>query len=84
MVSSDLEFAQTAGHFACNGGRRSRLVLRDDFGPDSDVDVLVEFQTGQTPGLEFFAMEAKLGAKGSAKGSAGSKTRFTLEPVIES
>jgi len=26
-------------------------VLRDDFRPDSDVDVLVEFQPGHTPGL---------------------------------
>ena len=26
-------------------------VLRDDFGPDSDVDVLVEFEPGKTPGL---------------------------------
>ena len=26
-------------------------VLRDDFGPDSDVDVLVEFEPGQEPGL---------------------------------
>lgn len=26
-------------------------VLRDDFGPESDVDVLVEFEPGQTPGL---------------------------------
>ncbi|MDY7110665.1 MAG: nucleotidyltransferase family protein [Planctomycetota bacterium] len=26
-------------------------VLRDDFGPDSDVDVLVEFHPGRTPGL---------------------------------
>ncbi|MBY0313840.1 MAG: nucleotidyltransferase family protein [Phycisphaerales bacterium] len=25
-------------------------VLRDDFRPDSDVDVLVEFHPGQTPG----------------------------------
>lgn len=35
-------------------------VLRDDFGPDSDVDVLVEFQPGFTPGLRFFAMESEL------------------------
>ena len=35
-------------------------VLRDDFGPDSDVDVLVEFEPGHTPGLAFFAMEAEL------------------------
>ena len=26
-------------------------VLRDDFRPDSDVDVLVEFETGHTPGF---------------------------------
>ncbi|MCY3655937.1 MAG: nucleotidyltransferase family protein [Chloroflexota bacterium] len=26
-------------------------ALRDDFGPDSDVDVLVEFEPGRTPGL---------------------------------
>ncbi|MCY3809300.1 MAG: nucleotidyltransferase domain-containing protein [Gemmatimonadetes bacterium] len=26
-------------------------VLRDDFGPDSDVDVLVQFKAGRTPGL---------------------------------
>jgi predicted nucleotidyltransferase len=26
-------------------------VLRDDFRHDSDVDVLVEFETGQVPGL---------------------------------
>lgn len=26
-------------------------VLRDDFRPDSDVDILVEFEPGHTPGL---------------------------------
>ncbi|HLL76142.1 MAG TPA: nucleotidyltransferase family protein [Pyrinomonadaceae bacterium] len=26
-------------------------VLRDDFRPDSDVDVLIEFEPGHTPGL---------------------------------
>ena len=35
-------------------------VLRDDFRPDSDVDVLVEFEPGQTPGLAFFAMQEQL------------------------
>ena len=29
-------------------------VVRDDFGPESDVDVLVEFREGRTPGWEFF------------------------------
>ena len=35
-------------------------VLRGDFRPDSDVDVLVEFEPGHVPGLEFFAMEDEL------------------------
>ncbi len=35
-------------------------VLRDDFRPDSDVDVLVEFESGHVPGLAFFAMEMEL------------------------
>jgi len=32
-------------------------VLRDDFSPDSDVDVLVEFQPGHVPGLDFVVIE---------------------------
>ena len=35
-------------------------VLRDDFTAESDVDVLVEFEPGHTPGLAFFTMEADL------------------------
>jgi predicted nucleotidyltransferase len=35
-------------------------VLRDDFGPNSDVDVLVEFEPDKTPGLAFFAMQDEL------------------------
>lgn len=35
-------------------------VLREDFGPDSDVDVLVEFEPGHVPGLAFFSMEEEL------------------------
>jgi predicted nucleotidyltransferase len=36
-------------------------VLRDDFGPASDVDVLVEFEPGQAPGLfGLAAMEREL------------------------
>ena len=35
-------------------------VLRDDFQPDSDVDILVEFEPGHVPGLAFFGMEDEL------------------------
>lgn len=37
-------------------------VLREDFTPESDVDVLVEFEPGHTPGLAFFAMQEELSA----------------------
>ncbi len=35
-------------------------VLREDFSPESDVDVLVEFEYGHAPGLAFFSMEREL------------------------
>ena len=36
-------------------------VLRDDFGPQSDVDVLVEFDPAQVPGLlRFVGMQMEL------------------------
>lgn len=50
--------------------RRSRIrrlsffgsVLRADFGPESDIDVLVEFESGATVGYVAMArMEAELG-----------------------
>ena len=37
-------------------------ALREDFGPHSDVDVLVEFEPGRTPGLAFFSMQEELTA----------------------
>ncbi len=46
-----------------NGVRRLAVfgsALRDDFGPNSDVDVLVEFEEGRTPGLRFFSMQDEL------------------------
>jgi predicted nucleotidyltransferase len=35
-------------------------VTRDDFGPGSDVDVLVEFEPGCTPGFALFDMQTDL------------------------
>ena len=46
-----------------NGIRRLAMfgsVLRQDFGPLSDVDVLVDFEPGRTPGLAFFSMQDEL------------------------
>ena len=35
-------------------------VLRDDFGPDSDIDVLVEFDRRQPVGFRIFRVEEEL------------------------
>lgn len=35
-------------------------VLRDDFGDDSDIDVLVEFLPGFVPGWEFVTIQDEL------------------------
>jgi predicted nucleotidyltransferase len=37
-------------------------VLRDDFDLGSDVDVLVQFEDGYTPGWELFDLEQELSA----------------------
>ena len=35
-------------------------VLRDDFRPESDIDVLVEFEPGKTPGFAIVTMQQEL------------------------
>ena len=35
-------------------------VLREDFTPQSDVDVLVEFEPGHTPGFGFITLQDEL------------------------
>ena len=37
-------------------------VLREDFRPDSDVDVLVEFEAGHVPGFAYAGIERDLTA----------------------
>jgi len=64
-MSARIAFDQAALDRFCRTRHVRRMalfgsVLRDDFGPDSDVDVLVEFEPGFTPGLAFFEMEAEL------------------------
>jgi predicted nucleotidyltransferase len=64
---ANIEFDRESVARFCRANHIRRLslfgsVLRDDFGPDSDVDLLVEFEPGYTPGLEFFAMERELSA----------------------
>jgi predicted nucleotidyltransferase len=62
-IKIDIPYDTLAGF--CRKNRIKRLsffgsVLRDDFGPESDVDVLVEFEPGAKVGLRFFGMEIEL------------------------
>jgi predicted nucleotidyltransferase len=60
-------------------------ILRDDFRHDSDVDVLVEFEPGHTPGLEFFAMQDELSDLLGRKvdlHTAGSLSKYFRERVL--
>ncbi len=49
----------------CRGHRIRKLsifgsILRDDFRPESDIDLLVEFEPGATPGFGFFGIQEEL------------------------
>lgn len=59
----DIPHAEIAAFCRKHGIRRMELfgsVLRDDFRPDSDVDVMVECEPGRTPGLDFSTMDQEL------------------------
>jgi len=60
-------------------------VLRDDFSPGSDVDILVEFEDGHVPGLAFFSMESELsGILGRKvdRNTAGFLSRYFRDRVL--
>jgi hypothetical protein len=64
-MSVKLEIPREAVAEFCRRNHIRRLalfgsVLREDFGAESDVDALVEFEPGHTPGLKFFAMQDEL------------------------
>ncbi|HEY3394921.1 MAG TPA: nucleotidyltransferase family protein [Lacipirellulaceae bacterium] len=66
MIYYNVEIAREAIADFCRRHHIRRLsffgsVLRRDFGPHSDIDVLVEFEPGHTPGLAFFGMQEELG-----------------------
>lgn len=61
-VNPHISISRDAISAFCQQHRIKRLalfgsVLRSDFKPDSDVDVLVEFQPGHVPGLDFIEIE---------------------------
>ena len=65
-----------------HGIRRIALfgsALREDFGPSSDIDLLVEFPPGYTPGLLHLAhmeLELQFGTPEASSGPTSRPTRF--------
>src|SRR5438552_18823570 len=74
----------------CRRNHISRLalfgaVLRDDFGPDSDVDVLVEFEPGHVPGFALVSLEDELSALVGRKidlHTPGSLSKYFRDRVV--
>jgi len=65
VVTAAIDIPQEAIEAFCRRNYITKLalfgsVLRDDFGPRSDVDVLVEFHPDHIPGLAFFGMQDEL------------------------
>ena len=65
MTTSSIQFEPQALAEFCRRCYIRKLslfgsVLRSDFGPDSDVDVLVEFEPDHVPGLALIRMEDEL------------------------
>ena len=60
-----VDFSRDGLAMICQRYRVRRLsafgsVLRDDFADGSDIDLLVEFEPGRTPGFAFFRLEDEL------------------------
>jgi hypothetical protein len=62
MTQSNIDLPRELIQAFCQRNHVRRLalfgsVLRDDFGPESDVDMLIEFEPGHMPGLAFIRMQ---------------------------
>jgi len=63
MHGVDIPHEKIAAFCRRNHIRRLALfgsILQGDFRPDSDLDLLVEFEPGHVPGLKFFELEQEL------------------------
>ena len=65
MVSGGIKLDRESIAELCRAYHVERLsifgsALRADFRDDSDVDVLVEFEPGRTPGFAFFELQERL------------------------
>lgn len=61
-------------------------ILRQDFRPDSDIDVLVEFEPGHVPGFGIVAIEQELSKMAGRKvdlRTPGDLSRYFREQVVK-
>ncbi len=87
-----INFDQNALSEFCQANHIRKLslfgsVLRDDFGPNSDVDLLVEFEPGHVPGLFGIShMELELspifGGRKVDLRTAGDLSRYFRDQVV--
>ncbi len=66
-MPADIEVDRAALAEFCRANHIRKLslfgsVLREDFGPESDVDVLVEFEPGRVPGYGFIRIQREMSA----------------------
>jgi predicted nucleotidyltransferase len=90
-MAAQIQIPQHAISEFCRKHRIRKLslfgsVLREDFGPESDVDVLVEFERGSTPGLITLAsleieLSGILGRKVDLR-TPGDLSRYFRDDVI--
>ena len=93
MNYHNVELPERAIADFCRRHRIRRLslfgsILRDDFGPESDVDLLVEFEPGSVPGLIRMAgmeneLTAILGRKADLRTPAELSRSFREEVLRE-
>ena len=85
MPGIEIDDAALAAFAAQHGIKRLAVfgsVLRPDFGPDSDIDLLVEFEPGPAPGLlSVAAMELELAGLIDARSSFGPTATSGLSSV---
>lgn len=89
MIALTIEISKLAEFCRRNYINRMALfgsAIRDDFRPDSDIDVLVEFEPGHVPGLAFFGLQDELSAlfgRGVDLHTPKSLSKYFREQVIQ-
>lgn len=91
METVNISLPMTEIEHFCNQNHIQRLslfgsVLRDDFTDESDVDILVEFEVGKTPGLRIISLQDRLSfllGRVVDLRTAGDLSRYFRDEVVQ-